>query len=124
MHEYAMTKQIVETVIASAEANKARKVSDVYLVIGKFTFLNPQQIRFWFNLIKKDYPITTKSVLHVKSKEGVVRCENCGYKGEIKYIDDPLYHLVVPSLECPKCKSIVAIIEGKECKIESIKAVV
>jgi hydrogenase nickel insertion protein HypA len=124
MHEYAMTKQIVDSIIVSAESNRAQKVPDVYVAIGKFTFLNPVQIRFWFNLLKKENPMLISSKLHVKSKEGVVQCDQCGYRGKIKYVDDPTYHLIIPTLECPKCKSTVAIVEGKECKIESIKVVI
>ena len=124
MHEYAMTKQIVESVIASAESHHAKKISEVYLTIGKFTYLNPEQIRFWFDLLKKDNRLLASSKLRIKLKEGAVQCDRCGYRGKIKYVDDALYHLMVPTLECPRCGSIVTIVEGKECKIDSIKAVV
>src|SRR4030067_1508436 len=124
MHEYSRTKQMVDTVVASAELNRAKKVCDIYLSIGTFSFLNPEQIRFWFKLLKKETPALVDSKLHIKPKKGLVHCGQCGYKGGIKYEDDPIYHIVFPTLECPKCKSVVAIIEGKEFKIESIRAVV
>ena len=119
-----MTKQMVDTVVATAELNRAKKVSAIYLSIGKFSFLNPEQIRFWFNLLKKEAPVLIDSKLHIKSKRGLVKCGQGGYRGAIKYEDDPAYHIVFPTLECPKCKSIVTIIEGREFKIESIRAVI
>jgi hydrogenase nickel insertion protein HypA len=124
MHEYSMTKQMVDTVVASAELNHAKKVCDIYLSIGAFSFLNPEQIRFWFNLLKKESPLLVDSKLHIKPKKGLVHCGHCGYKGAIKYEDDPIYHIIFPTLECPKCKSMVTIVEGKEFKIENISAVV
>ncbi|MFQ6095990.1 MAG: hydrogenase maturation nickel metallochaperone HypA [Candidatus Bathyarchaeia archaeon] len=123
MHEYSMTTQIVGNVIREAEKREAKKILEVHLVIGGLTFLNSEQIRFWYRALAKG-TILEKSRLRIERKEGIVRCSLCGYEGGFKYEDDPLYHVPFPVLSCPRCGGIVQIVEGKECTIKSIKMVV
>lgn len=123
MHEYSMTSQIVESVIEEAEKREAKKVLDVYLVIGNLTFLNPEQVGFWYRALAKD-TVLEKSRLHIERKEGTVKCPSCEYEGGFKYEDDPIYHVPLPVLSCPRCGGVVKIVEGKECTIKSIKLVV
>ena len=123
MHEYSITTQIIKSILGEAEKREAKKILEVHLVIGSLTFVNPEQVRFWYKILAKD-TILEGSRLHIESKEGTVECPSCGYKGSFKYEDDPAYHISFPVLSCPKCGGIVKIIEGKECTIKSVKMVV
>ncbi len=120
MHEGSITMQIVESVMKEADTQKAKKVVEVNLVIGSLTFLNPEQIMFWYEMLTKD-TIMEGSRLVVEESEGTVHCRKCGYEGGFKYIDDKAFHVPVPTLQCPKCDGTVEIVRGKDCVIKRIK---
>jgi hydrogenase nickel incorporation protein HypA/HybF len=120
VHEGSITTQIVESVLKEAKERKAKRVVEVQLVIGKLTFLNPEQVRFWYKVLTKD-TIMQGSKLVVEESEGIVRCSNCGYEGDFKYVDDLALHALTPTLNCPKCNAVVDIVGGKDCLIKNIK---
>jgi hydrogenase nickel incorporation protein HypA/HybF len=123
VHEFSVTSQIVRSVLDEADKRKAKKVSEVHLVIGKLTFLGVEQVRFAYEVLSKG-TILEGSKLFVEEQQGVVKCSHCGYEGGFKYEDDPLYHVPVPTLKCPQCGNVVSIAAGKECTIKSIKMMV
>ena len=123
MHEGSITTQIVENVLREARKRNAKKVVEVHLVIGKLTFLNPEQVRFWYDILTKE-TIMDGSKLVIEESEGVVKCPSCGYEGNFKYADDPTFHVPTPTLSCPKCDGIVEIVGGKDCLIKNIKMLV
>jgi hydrogenase nickel incorporation protein HypA/HybF len=123
VHEFSVTSQIVQSVLAEAEKRGAKKVTEVDLIVGKLTFLGLEQVRFAFEVLTKD-TILEGARLVIEEQEGIVKCSNCGYEGDFKYEDDPLYHVPFPTLKCPKCGSVVEINAGKECTIKSIKMMV
>ena len=122
MHEFSMTNQIVDCVLEEAKKHNAKQVNEVHLTIGKLTFLGLEQVKFAYKILVKD-TILENSKLRIEEKDGVVNCNNCGYTGDLKYEDNPLYHVPSPTLKCPKCRGVVTIVGGKECTINSIKVV-
>jgi len=118
-----VTSQVVRSVLGEAEKRKAKKVTEVHLVVGKLTFLGLEQVRFAFEALTKG-TIMEGSKLIIEEQEGVVECNHCGYEGGFKYEDDPMYHVPVPTLKCPQCSNVVKIVAGKECTIKSIKMMV
>jgi len=123
VHEFSVTSQIVQNVLAEAEKRGAKKVTEVQLVVGKLTFLGLEQVRFAYEVLTKG-TVMEGSTLNIEEQEGVVQCGNCEYEGDFKYEDDPLYHVPVPTLKCPKCSNTVKIKAGKECTIKNIKMLV
>jgi len=123
VHEFSVTSQIVQTVLAEAEKRKAKKVTEVHLVIGQLTFLGLEQVHFAYEALTKG-TILEGSNLIIEEQESLVKCNHCGYEGGFKYEDDPMYHLPVPTLKCPQCNSVVNIVAGKECTIKTIKMMV
>jgi len=123
VHEFSVTSQIVQNVLAEAEKRGAKKVTEVHLTIGKLTFLGLEQVRFAYEVLTKG-TIMEGSELIIEEQEGIVKCSNCNYEGGFKYEDDPLYHVPVPTLKCPKCSSTVNITAGKECTIRNIKMMI
>jgi hydrogenase nickel incorporation protein HypA/HybF len=122
VHEFAMTTQIVESVLKEAEKHKAKKVKDVHLIIGALTFLRIEQVQFAFDVLKKD-TLLDGAKLHIEEKPGYVKCSKCGYEGYLKMDDDPAYHVPAPFLRCPECEAGVEIIEGRECTIRRVKMI-
>jgi len=123
VHEGSITTQIVESVLQEAKQRSAKKVSEVQLVIGQLTFLNPEQVRFWYEILTKD-TIMAGSKIAIEESKGIVKCPKCGYEGDFKYIDDPALHIATPTLNCPKCSGIVEIVGGKDCLIKNVKMLV
>jgi len=122
MHEFSIVREIVKTIIKFAERYNIKKVAEVDLVIGKLTFLNPLRVRFFYNLLIED-TIIKGSKLFIEEERGVVKCPSCGYKGDIMYEEDPVHHIRIPTLRCPRCGGVVEVIGGRECRIKSIKVV-
>ena len=112
MHEFSMTSQIVRAVLEEAEKRGAKEILEVHLVIGKLTLLGIEQVRFSYKILVED-TIMEGSRLFIKRKRGKVKCDRCGYEGPIKCKDDPIYHISFPTLTCPKCDSLVRIIEDR-----------
>ncbi|RLG93101.1 hydrogenase maturation nickel metallochaperone HypA, partial [Candidatus Bathyarchaeota archaeon] len=54
MHEGTITSQIVENVLREAQKRNAKRVLEVRIEIGKLMFLNPEQVRFWYEMLTKD----------------------------------------------------------------------
>ena len=122
MHEFSMTSQIVNAVLEEAKKHNAKRVNEVHLIIGKLTFLGLEQVKFAYKVLVKN-TILEDSKLRIEEKDGVVKCNSCGYAGDLRYEDDPVYHVPSPTLVCPKCGSVVNIVGGKECTIKSLKLV-
>ena len=118
-----MSSQIVETVLGEAAKHNAKEVAEVHLVIGKLTFLGLEQVRFSYKVLTEG-TILENSKLLIETKDGVVKCGSCGYEGSFNYEDDPVYHVQIPTLLCPKCGNTVKIVGGRECTIKSVKLAV
>jgi len=123
MHEFSMMSQIVQNVLAEAEKRKAKKVTEVHLVIGKLTFLGLEEVRFAYEALTKG-TIMEGSKLIIEEQEGVVKCNHCGFEGNFQYENDPMYHVHAPTLKCPKCGNVVNIMAGNDCTIKSVKMMV
>jgi len=123
VHEGTITTALVKSVLKEADERKAKKVIEVDVDVGQLTFLNPEQVRFWFQILTKD-TILEGSRLVIEEREGVVRCSQCGYEGGFKYADDSAFHLRVPTLQCPQCDALVEIVDGKDCIVRRVRMLV
>ncbi|NVM52195.1 MAG: hydrogenase maturation nickel metallochaperone HypA [Candidatus Helarchaeota archaeon] len=123
MHEFATAQNIVRIVTRAAMQNNARKISEVRLELGEFTFINPQQLKFVFEIAAKDSP-AEGAELNISKIPGKIGCTKCGYKGGLKYTGPEIHSTVAAQfvLDCPKCESKeTEIIGGRELRIKDIK---
>ena len=120
MHEFSAASQMVDLVLAEAQRRGVKRVLEVRVVIGKLSFLNPEQVRFAYELLSEG-TILEGSKLQIEEKEAQVKCLNCGFKGKITAEDNPYYHFGIPVLKCPRCGGEVEIVEGREFTVKSIK---
>lgn len=122
MHEFSVMTQIVDSVLEEAKKRKANKVERVELEIGEFTMLGHEQMKFAYEVLSKD-TILNGSELEIRTVKGKIKCDSCGYEGDIKISEDTP-HRSVPVLECPRCHSAAKIIEGRDCVVRNIRMVV
>nr|MDO8082233.1 hydrogenase maturation nickel metallochaperone HypA [Candidatus Freyarchaeota archaeon] len=126
MHELSTAVSIVETVTRVAEANNVKKVLEINVEIGQFTFINPEQLKFLFEIASDNTPLKN-SKLNILTVPGKLHCNDCGYSGDAISEEDQkkahLLQLVGFSAKCPRCNSSnTEIIGGRELNIKNIKA--
>ncbi|MFQ6074934.1 MAG: hydrogenase maturation nickel metallochaperone HypA [Candidatus Bathyarchaeia archaeon] len=122
VHEFSTMQSILGTILKVAEEHGAERVVEVNLEIGELTFLNPEQLRFSFEVLSEK-TIAEGAVLNIERIRTKIRCLDCGYEGPSKY-DGPEYHtLDIPVfLRCGRCGGIsVKITAGRECNVKDIK---
>ena len=100
MHETIIARNIIE------EAEKHGKVKELYLEIGQLAHVPGHELLECLKTLV-DWKI------HAKEKPAKVQCD-CGYKGNPTILSRGHDHFMI---ECPKCKAMPALTEGKDIKI-------
>jgi hydrogenase nickel incorporation protein HypA/HybF len=111
MHEYSVTRELVDLCNREAEQHDMQHIHCVYIKIGKFTGFSADAIRFYFEylcpgtrcenaeLIFRDMPIQ-------------IKCRSCLKTSTIEE----------PVMICPVCQgSDLEIMSGRELAVESIE---
>lgn len=110
MHELSISENILDIAIRHAERVEARKIIDLYLVIGDLSSIIDDSVQFYWDIITKD-TIAEESTLHFKRIKTVLECKKC----------KQLYQPNDRELACPSCGSVqVNIVSGNEFYLESI----
>ena len=122
MHEFSIASDIVESVTAFAEKQRATRVLEVRLTIGEFTHIEHDQLRFCFESITNN-SVLEGAALEIETSDAAVRCPHCGYAGPPKYWDGALSAALVPTLQCPACGKAAEPAEGHECTIKTVRFV-
>jgi hydrogenase nickel incorporation protein HypA/HybF len=120
MHEFSVVSQLVERVVEEARKRDAKRVIEVELDVGQLSFLNPEQMRFAYEVLSKG-TILENSRLTINTIEAHVRCKVCGFDGKPDYADDASYHISALLFLCPICGSPVEVLEGKGCIIKRVR---
>jgi len=111
MHEYGVTKSLVDLCNQEAEKNNLKKIFKINLKIGKFTGFSADSIKFYFDYLKPDTKCVDAEIMFEEIPIKI-KCENCKKEN---IIDDPIFL-------CPDCGSPdIEIITGREFYIESIE---
>jgi hydrogenase nickel incorporation protein HypA/HybF len=120
MHEFATISSVVEAIMDFATERKLIKILEVKLEIGDLTMLGIEQMKFCYGAITKD-TVLEGSKLTIEEVAGKVKCKECKYEGKIGTIDNMLYHVTVPTLQCPRCGKTADVTDGNQCKIKTLK---
>lgn len=114
MHEFSTAVGIVETITKVAKENNATRIKKVELVVGEFSMLNNEQLKFAFE-IAAEGTLAEKAELIIEGQKGEINCKDCGFKGPVETQKKDVDHFVVDLVnifECPKCKSNNTKISG------------
>jgi hydrogenase nickel incorporation protein HypA/HybF len=111
MHEYSVTKSLVDLCNQEADKNSLQKIYKIKLKIGKFTGFSPDSIKFYFDYLK---PNTKCIEAEIIFEEVPIRitCHDCKQES---VLDEPLFL-------CPHCgKTDITVMSGREFYVESIE---
>lgn len=119
MHEFSVMGQIVNAVLHEAKKHNVKSVDEVHLEIGELTFLGHEQMKFAYQVLTEKNILKNSKII-INEKKAKIKCSQCNYNGKLTYDYDPSFHFSLPRFTCPKCNSLVEIVEGKECIISRI----
>jgi hydrogenase nickel incorporation protein HypA/HybF len=110
MHELAVTESLLEITLRHAQNANARRVDNLYLVIGQLSSIIDDSVQFYWDIVAKD-TIAEGARLNFRRIPTQIECRNC-------------QHVFIPDdtqFECPDCGSDrVKIICGEEFYLEAI----
>lgn len=111
MHELSVTENILSLVRQYAHNANARKVTDIYLIIGRLAGIIDDSVQFYWDILCKD-TLCEGSQLHFRHIPATMLCQDCGNE----------YTLERELTPCTACGSPkVTVIAGDEFMLESIE---
>jgi hydrogenase nickel incorporation protein HypA/HybF len=119
MHELSAATAIVRTVVQACEGREVRRIKLIRLQIGDLTLLNPEQLRFCFEIASKS-TLAEGAELDIQRRPAELECRNCGKVFRWEPVDDPAFHLVGPRLGCECGASDIRVVSGREMQVVSM----
>jgi hydrogenase nickel incorporation protein HypA/HybF len=111
MHELAVTQNILQIALKHAQEAEARRITDIYLVIGQLSSIVDDSVQFYWDLIGKD-TIAEGARLHFERIPTEMQCLECGHP----------YSPAEGDLACPSCSSTrVKVVAGEEFYMKAIE---
>lgn len=111
MHEYPITKRIIEIADEFAKKDKAVKVKKINLIVGDYSGYVASSIELYFDIIAEG-SLCENAELNITRVQPKLKCDNCG---EL-FIRKPF------SFQCPFCDGEGSPTDiGKEFYIKSIE---
>lgn len=110
MHEMSLALNIVELVLAKAQAAGGQRITSVELEAGKLSGVMVEALVFCFDAAARNTP-AEGARLEVREIEGCGRCLDCGHF----FASDSLL------VQCPQCGGYaVETVQGRELKVVSL----
>ena len=111
MHEYPITKRIIEIAQEFALKNNAKEVKQINLVVGDYSGYVASSIDLYFSIIAEE-SICKNATLNIERIIPKLKCNNCGKL----FVRKPF------SFECPDCQGQGSPTDiGQEFYIKSIE---
>lgn len=110
MHELYATQAILEKAIQKAGEEKAKRITNLYLVVGEISTYSDESVQFYWDQICKD-TIAENAKLHFRHVQAELQCMACFTK----------YQPEEGEIVCPNCGSAGAkIVAGEEFFMEAL----
>ena len=122
MHEVSVVSDIVSAILKELEKYNVERVEEVVLVVGDMTSLGEDQLEFAYEIVTKETKLEG-SKLVIEHEKIRVKCNDCGYEGEVRMLESDYGEHTIPILSCPKCNGKVKVTAGQTCKVRNLKIV-
>ncbi len=110
MHELYATQAILDRALEKAGEQSAKRITNVYLVVGEISTYADDSVQFYWDEISKG-TIAEASALHFRHVPAELQCMACFTK----------YHPPEGEIICPNCGSTGARIwSGEEFYLEAL----
>jgi hydrogenase nickel incorporation protein HypA/HybF len=110
MHELYAAQSILEKAIQKAGEEKAKRITNLYLVVGEISTYSDESIQFYWDQICKD-TIAENAKLHFRHVQAELQCMACFTK----------YNPKEGEILCPNCGSAGAkVLAGEEFFMEAL----
>jgi hydrogenase nickel incorporation protein HypA/HybF len=111
MHELAITESILEIAVRHAEAQNAKRITDLHIVMGQWASVVDDSVQFYWDMIS-DGTIAKGATLHFERIQTELTCLDCG----------KIYQPLSETLLCPNCQSTrLKVTKGEEFRLDSIE---
>lgn len=112
MHELSIAAALADLVEAQAAKHGAERVRRVGLAVGALTDLDPDALRFGWEVITAERPLLTGAVLEVARVPVSVACSACGMEGPAR----------PPGVTCSACGSHdTRLVTGEELDVTEVE---
>jgi hydrogenase nickel incorporation protein HypA/HybF len=110
MHELPVTESILEIALRHANQANARRITNLYLVIGQLASIVDDSVQFYCDIISKD-TIADGAILHFHRLPAILLCLDCNHQ----------FTPTGDGFSCPECSSYhVKVVSGDEFYMEAI----
>ena len=111
MHEYGLTKRMVQIVNDTALAHHSKRVLTVSIAVGENSGVIPGSIQLYFSMIARGTP-AQGAALQVRVTKAEMHCPQCG-----KSFQRPHF-----SFACPLCGTLGTPVDmAGECYVERVE---
>lgn len=110
MHELAVTENLLSLAMRHGLAAGARRVTDLYLVIGELSSVVDESVQFYWDMVSRG-TLCEGARLHFERVPAELTCQECGER----------YGLAEGMSPCRRCGSTnVRVTAGDEFRLESL----
>jgi hydrogenase nickel incorporation protein HypA/HybF len=110
MHELSVTESILEISLRHAQQANAKRITNLYLVIGQLASIVDDSVQFYWDIVSNG-TIADGAILHFKRLPATLECLDCTHQ----------YTPANNGFSCPACNSDrIKVISGDEFFMEAI----
>ena len=111
MHEMALAESVIQIVEETARRNAAAGVRAVWLEIGRLSHVEPEALRFAFDVVKRN-GFAHSARLEIVATDGTAWCMKCSRTVALGRLGDA----------CPHCGSYqLQVTAGDEMRVKEIE---
>jgi hydrogenase nickel incorporation protein HypA/HybF len=110
MHELSVTENLLNITLRHAQQAQARRVSDLYIVVGQLASIVDDSVQFYWDIVSKD-TLAEGAKLHFNRIQSEFQCMDCSQ----------IYSPPSGELLCPACSSAhLKVLHGEEFYLDAI----
>lgn len=111
MHEMSIAQGILDIVLKTAAEHNAVKVSNIKLLIGQMTQVEPESLKFGFAALSAG-TIADGAVVDITITPLIGECSSCGQQFTVEKF----------SFLCPLCHSAnIVVVSGRELAVDYLE---